>query len=877
MKSIMTNAESPQQTATLTIDQALQQAIAHHQAGQLQDAERLYRAILQAQLNHSDANHNLGVLAVQVKQPAAGLPHLKAALEANPKQGQYRLSYINALIQTCQTDAARQVLEQGWQQGLQGGAVEVVAAKLSGSQKINDEKSPTTSQPTSNGGEKQTKHSNPARTLDKAAQNKRKLPSHQEMNTLVDLFTQERYDEAEALACAITKRFPRHGLGWKVLGAVFMKKGWVAKALAPMRKATELLPDDAEAHHNFGITLTVQGHLTEAAVSYLRALAIKPNYVEAHRNLGSTFYEQGRLSEAETCYRQALEIKPDYVEALNSLALLFNTQGNPMVALSFIERSLHTKETQDAKGLFVKCVKFLRFGTNNIFLRNTMVRALSEPWDRPSYLALIAANLVKLNPNIKEFVTQTVKLWPQRLPAHDLSYQQVFPIFAADTLLCTLLESAPVCDIELERLLTMARHVMLKIAIGAVASDLWDDPALGFYSALARQCFINEYVFTYVNGETEQARALRDLLIAAMEAEAQISILLLLTVAAYFPLHSLPHVNRLLDRPWPDMVTAVLMQQVCEPKEERQYRASIPRLTPVEDDVSQLVQQQYEENPYPRWIKVAPAIRPLTIDEFLRQAFPLVAFKQFGQGRTLDILIAGCGTGQQSIQIAQQFSGAKIMAIDLSLTSLCYATRKTQQLGLTSIEYAQADLLKLENLNRSFNFIAVSGVLHHLDDPFAGWRVLLSLLRPGGFMFLGLYSEMARRNIVRARAFIAEHGYDSTDEDIRRCRQDLINSEENMGLETLFKMDDFFSISGCRDLLFHVQEHRMTLASIDAFLQGNNLQFLGFQLEASVLHAYRQRFPNDSATTNIDHWQTFEIENPDTFLGMYQFYVQKTV
>jgi len=117
----MTIAKSPQQTVSLTIDQFLQRAIAHHQAGQLQDAERLYRAILQAQPNHPDANHNLGVLAVQMKkQPAASLTHFKAALEANPMQGQYWLSYIDALIQSGQIDAARQVLEQGRQRGLQG-------------------------------------------------------------------------------------------------------------------------------------------------------------------------------------------------------------------------------------------------------------------------------------------------------------------------------------------------------------------------------------------------------------------------------------------------------------------------------------------------------------------------------------------------------------------------------------------------------------------------------------------------------------------------------------------------------------------------------------------------------------------------------------
>ena len=78
----MTNAESPQQTATLTIEQSLQQAIAHQQAGQLQEAGELYLAILKTDPNHPEANHNMGVLAVQMKQPAAGLPYFMAALDA---------------------------------------------------------------------------------------------------------------------------------------------------------------------------------------------------------------------------------------------------------------------------------------------------------------------------------------------------------------------------------------------------------------------------------------------------------------------------------------------------------------------------------------------------------------------------------------------------------------------------------------------------------------------------------------------------------------------------------------------------------------------------------------------------------------------------
>ncbi len=85
---------------TLTLNDALQQAIAHHQAGRLREAERLYRAILQARPGQPDANHNLGVLAGQAGQHAAGLPYLKTALEVNPSHEQYVVSYANALLAT---------------------------------------------------------------------------------------------------------------------------------------------------------------------------------------------------------------------------------------------------------------------------------------------------------------------------------------------------------------------------------------------------------------------------------------------------------------------------------------------------------------------------------------------------------------------------------------------------------------------------------------------------------------------------------------------------------------------------------------------------------------------------------------------------------
>ena len=115
--------------------------------------------------------------------------------------------------------------------------------------------------------------------------------------------------------------------------------------------------------------------------------------------------------------------------------------------------------------------------------------------------------------------------------------------------------------------------------------------------------------------------------------------------------------------------------------------------------------------------------------------------------------------------------------MDLSLSSLSYARRKTQELGVKNIEYRQGDILDFNKLGRQFDLIESVGVLHHMKDPVAGWKVLVDILRPGGFMKIGLYSEIARRNIVKVQHQIAAQNYSSSPDDIRRYRADLIESE----------------------------------------------------------------------------------------------------
>ena len=279
------------------------------------------------------------------------------------------------------------------------------------------------------------------------------------------------------------------------------------------------------------------------------------------------------------------------------------------------------------------------------------------------------------------------------------------------------------------------------------------------------------------------------------------------------------------------------------------------------------MRQQYEQNPYPRWTKTAPFSKAQPLDAFLAQRFPLARRTPLLSPQ-LDYLIAGCGTGQQVASVLLGISGIAVTAVDLSLASLGYAKRMTDTLGLP-VSYGQADILELGQLGRTFDVVDVAGVLHHMADPLAGWRVLVSLVRPGGFMRVALYSTLARRHIAAAQRLIAAEGWPATPEGIRAARQAILALPDTAPERRVAATLDFFSLSECRDLLFHVQEHTFDLPAIAAFLSENELDLLGFDVGADVVHRYAQRFPEDTAKTSLDDWNTFEQENPDVFLGMY--------
>lgn len=630
------------------------------------------------------------------------------------------------------------------------------------------------------------------------------------------------------------------------------------RGAAPSFRSTATAPPAAALAELFAAAVAQHqaGAIVEAERAYRQLLDIFPSHAEAHSRLGAVLMSQGKSGEAIAHLTRAAALNPALFEAHANLAQAYMWTGQREAAVEEASRALELRETPQTRTMFAHCAGFARFHADDARFRRLLTRALSEAWARPRDLTSVCISLIKNNRAVKEAVARVEDAWPQRLPTDQLFGTDGLRALASHQLLGRLLESDPISDASLERLLTNVRAALLA---SASAEEAVDEDCLGFYCSLARQCYLNEYVFSVTESEADQTQRLRTLLESALADGQSCSPLWPVAVAAYLPLHLVANAHALLERKWPQSVSALLAQQVKEPAEEYRLAGEIPALTEIDSTVSLAVRQQYEENPYPRWISPAAGQAQSSTNR---------------QAQAFDALIAGCGTGLSTIEFARGALNARILAIDLSRASLSYGLRMARELGLGNVEFAQADIMKLASLGRQFDFIDASGVLHHLADPWEGWRILLSLLRAGGLMQVGLYSEVARRNVVAARALIAERGYQPTPQDIRRCREDVFASDDPL-LKSLVGHGDFFTIGECRDLLFHVQEHRISLPEIKSFLAANGLQFAGFHLDALTLRAFASRFPAPAAAADLDCWHAFETEAPQTFAAMYQFSVRK--
>ena len=347
----MSLVQHQEDSATLTVDGMLQQAINCYQAARFSAADELYHSILQIDPSHPGAHYNLGLMNMKTGKPEMGLPHLQAAWEADPSIGQYWLTLTECLLELDHADDALMIIEDALIRGIDSeqailllikarNAHDMVQPSIDSQQKSSEVCS--TSSPRDKKRNKKPKIKSIKLNV-KYSSNKEIDPSPQEIDLLVHLFNSERFTEAEELAQKMIISYPRNGFGWKSMGVLLGQSGRSAEALIAMQKAASLVNNDAEVHYNLGNIYKDLNCFEEAEASFRCALKINVNHFMAHNNLGLILVILKRIHEAEICVRRALQIKPDYAEGHGNLGSILTSLGRADEAVVSLRRALEIK------------------------------------------------------------------------------------------------------------------------------------------------------------------------------------------------------------------------------------------------------------------------------------------------------------------------------------------------------------------------------------------------------------------------------------------------------------------------------------------------------------------------------------------------------
>jgi len=672
--------------------------------------------------------------------------------------------------------------------------------------------------------------------------------------------------QAEQIYRRIVVSHPEATDAWNMLAVVLYELGELEEAAYAALQATERRPRIAPYWLSRGNIEMARHQQGEAQASFKRAIALEPAFAEAHYRLGMSYHRDCRFGDAAAAYRDALRFAPSVPEISWRLGEALLSESDAGAAM----RAFQDAFAQDPHGVLDRrgCFDWMgrmQFDSLPEFWHAEILRFFQrEDLNRAPFVR-VALKALKTKRSFRALLESPTSTDSASGPdARNVTAALGDPLFHA------VLREGLIADADFEFSLTRLRARLLFDTV------LRAQVSLDFLCAFALQCFNNEFV--YAQNEREQDEV--DRLLRSTESELgalstpdEGVIRPLLTVACYRSLDGVRGIEAVLEpRQTSSLLDLLLQRTVVEVREERSLRRTISGIGAIADTVSHAVRGMYEQNPYPRWFAVdrEPA---LFLSEWLERELPAQLPIATASTR---ILVAGCGTGQDAIWLATHIRNSKVLAVDLSLSSLSYAQRMARKLDVRNVEFRHGDILSLAGLSERFDMIASTGVLHHMREPQKGLLAIAGLLRPGGLMKLGLYSARARVSVSAARRLISEQQIASTEAAIREFRQHVLGADSSSALWELRYSLDFYSMSMCRDLLFHLEEHQYGLPEIAVMLQQAELTFLGLsELPQDAVAAYRRMFPEDRLMTNMTNWDAFEARYPDTFSNMFLFWCRK--
>ncbi|MDA1089531.1 MAG: tetratricopeptide repeat protein [Proteobacteria bacterium] len=336
------------------VNETLRLAMGHHQQGRTDKAESLYRQILDAEPNHAEANHLLGVAASQRGDFDLAVRLIGKAIESAPKDAIFHNNLGNVQREQGRLDdavasyaAALDITPNLAEAHYNTGNIhtlqdrpEAAAACYRKALAIK----PDYIEAMANLGTVLKELGHPEEAVACFESALRSRPDLAEVhfnlgNTLRDLGRLE--DAVNSYQTAITAK-PDYAEAHSSLGTALAQLGRLEDAVIAHQKALRLRPDYAEALSNLGIAYDKLGLLGDAAAAYEKAISIKPDLAAAHSNYGNVLKQQGRLGDAVASYEKALAITPNYTEALGNLGAAYNQMGRNSDAAASLRAAIAT-------------------------------------------------------------------------------------------------------------------------------------------------------------------------------------------------------------------------------------------------------------------------------------------------------------------------------------------------------------------------------------------------------------------------------------------------------------------------------------------------------------------------------------------------------
>ena len=612
------------------------------------------------------------------------------------------------------------------------------------------------------------------------------------------------------------------------------KNGSINEAIKQAQSESEINPS-SEIYNALGAIFTNTGDFDKAEKNYKLALSLNSNNALIYNNLGKLYEIKEEINSALKFYKIAIKLKPDnllYFTNLSNCLMNFFPQDfnddwlNAYEILLSKKHLLATEKLQKISQLSKNFIMLSKvFNELNLMLRSDEFNIIIFQKKIESLSEILLFHLV-----IEDMINTNI----------------VFEAFLENSRKKILLNRNNII---------FSKHI------------------LKFIESVALHCYTNDYILYETKKETTEIKKLETILKNSISSKQKVDFFNLCLFCSYRSLSKYSWKNEII---FPYEFLRTKERFITLPLIEKNYKKQIQVIDNITDLTSRNVKDQYEENPYPKWIHfpLPDLMTKYSLSDFLKEIKIFPQRNNFSKEAKINILVAGCGTGHEAISIASLIKNCHITAIDLSASSLAYGIRKAKEFKINNIDFIQCDIMNIKNLNKKFDVITSSGVLHHMEEPFRGWKNLDKHLKTNGLMKICLYSKTARRHLKPYQEKYQNKKFQNIDHEIREFRKIIINGN-TQNYNNLSTFRDFFNLSELRDLIFHVKEHQFTIPKIHNILEKLNHSFCGFENIRNINNLFDKFYGTSSDKSKLKNWEAFENSHKDSFLEMYTFWAQK--